>query len=556
MKKPTILIFLLPISILTYNLFAATSLSAQSTIIPQVTTQNGDIKGVDDSGVFIFRGIPFAQPPVGNLRWKPPQSVQKWKGVKEATSFGPRCMQRPVFGDMNFRSDGMSEDCLYLNVWTPSLKRVDKLPVLVYFYGGGLIAGYFSDALYDVENIALIIGIVSITVNYRLTVFGFMSHPELSIESPHKASGNYGLLDQTAALQWVKENITAFGGDPSNITIVGESAGSMSVSAQMASPLSRDLIAGAVGESGSILGTLPAVTLKEGEESGMKFQEMTSAASLKELREMSADKLLEVTAQEEAPRFSATVDGYFFPKSPIEIYRSGEQAEVPLFYGWNSEEMTYQFLFRDKAPTPSNYVEIVDQLYENHADKILELYPGKTRQQVITSATALAGDRFIAFSTWKWGEIHSKTSSSSIYRYYYARPRPPMTSKYKGTTAGLAGGVQNSRENNSDSESESADPKGAVHSAEIEYIMGNLPSNKVYAWTPEDYQVSYTFQNYLANFVKTKDPNGLGVPKWKPLNNKKNPGVMHINVTTQFKPIKHSERERYEFLDMLAYQRK
>ena len=215
-----------------------------------VRVTGGSVQGfVAGSGVRTFRGIPFGAPPVGEGRWQPPRPVARWQGVRDATRFGPRCMQLPVFGDMVFRSSGMGEDCLYLNVWTPAHSAKERLPVLVYFYGGGFIAGDGSELRYDGESLAGH-GIVVVTVNYRLGVFGFLAHPELTRESPHHASGNYGLLDQTAALRWVHDNIAAFGGDRGRVTIAGESAGSMSVSAQMASPLARGLIAGAIGESG------------------------------------------------------------------------------------------------------------------------------------------------------------------------------------------------------------------------------------------------------------------------------------------------------------------
>jgi para-nitrobenzyl esterase len=239
--------------------------------VNRVKTANGVVEGVvEKSGIRSFKGIPFAAPPVGNLRWKEPQAVKNWTGVRKADKFGPRAMQRPIFGDMNFRSDGVSEDCLYLNVWTPAKTATERLPVLVYFYGGGFVAGDGSEPRYDGENMAGK-GIVAITVNYRLGLFGFLAHPELTRESPHKASGNYGLMDQRAALQWVQQNIAAFGGDPKKVTIAGESAGSYSVSAQMASPQARNLIAGAIGESGSLLALQPTMPLAQGEEAGMKF---------------------------------------------------------------------------------------------------------------------------------------------------------------------------------------------------------------------------------------------------------------------------------------------
>src|SRR6476659_3030209 len=257
----------------------------------QVKTANGTLEGtLEKTGIRSFKGIPFAAPPVGDLRWKEPQPVQNWEGVRPAKAFGPRCMQAPVFGDMGFRANGMSEDCLYLNVWTPAKSGKERLPVLVYFYGGGFVAGDGSEPRYDGESMAQK-GIVAVTVNYRLGVFGFMAHPELTAESPHHASGNYALLDQNAALRWVQNNIAAFGGDPKKVTIAGESAGSIAVSALMASPLSKGLIAGAIGESGALIApTLPPVPLAEAEAGGLKFATANNWSTLVELRATKAQE--------------------------------------------------------------------------------------------------------------------------------------------------------------------------------------------------------------------------------------------------------------------------
>ena len=304
-----------PSSLLVLAVMCATALAGSSFAQDRVKTANGVVEGAaeksaSDKGTAVrtFKGIPFAAPPVGDLRWQAPQPVKDWDGVRKADQFGPRCMQRPIFGDMGFRSNGMSEDCLYLNVWTPAKSARERLPVLVYFYGGGFVAGDGSEARYQGESMARK-GIVALTVNYRLGVFGFLAHPELTKESPHHASGNYGLLDQNAALRWVQQNIAAFGGDPKRVTIAGESAGSTSVSAQMASPLSKDLIAGAIGESGSIISTLSAVPLAEGEQSGIKFAASVGGNSLAELRAMPAEKLLEATGRPGTPFPSPTVDG-------------------------------------------------------------------------------------------------------------------------------------------------------------------------------------------------------------------------------------------------------
>ncbi len=528
--------------------FQAGAQSKKEAAANQVKLANGTLEGVTEaSGIRSFKGIPYAQAPVGDLRWKEPQPAQNWQGTRKADKFGPRAMQRPIFGDMNFRSNGVSEDCLYLNVWTPAKSPKEHLPVLVYFYGGGFVAGDGSEPRYDGESMAQQ-GIVTLTVNYRLGVFGFMAHPELTKESPHHASSNYGYLDQSAALRWVQQNIAAFGGDPKKVTIAGESAGSVSVSAQMASPLSKNLMAGAIGESGSLLGTLPPVSLAVAEQEGVKFAEMVGAKSLAELRAMPAEQILEATAKPGTPRFSSTIDGYFFPKPPVAIFAAGEQAHVPLLVGWNSQESGYQGILGKESPTVAAYTQAVQKRYGERADQVLKVYAATTDQAVEQVATDLASDQFIGYSTWKWSDLQGKTGGNKpVYRYLYSRPRPEMTPEMGNATAGLAGGVVK----NSDPAAPKAPPaKGAVHSAEIEYALGNLAGNKVYAWTPDDYKVSKVMQAYFANFIKTGNPNGPGLPTWSAANSGTDVEVMHIDVNTRQEPEKN--RQRYLFLDQPA----
>jgi len=513
----------------------------------RVKTANGTLEGVTDksSGMRSFKGIPFGEPPAGDWRWKPPQPVKNWQGVRQADKFGPRCMQRPIFGDMGFRSNGMSEDCLYLNVWTPAKSGNEKLPVLVYFFGGGFVAGDGSEGRYDGESMARK-GIVAITVNYRLGVFGFFSHPELTKESPNHASGNYGLFDQHAALKWVQQNIAAFGGDPKRVTIAGESAGSIAVSAQMASPLSKNLMAGAIGESGSILGALSAVPLAEGEQMGVKFAAtlgQDDAPSLAALRAMTAEQLLAATAKPGQPWFTPTVDGDFFPKSPFDIYAAGEQARVPLLAGVNSAEMGYFAVLNREQPTVENYRKALERLYPGKGDEVLKLYPASNETEVMAAAQELASDRFISYSTWKWVDVATKTGGKPTYYYLYARPRPAMRAEMGDAQPGLAGGVVRGQQ-------AAANPRppsrGAVHSAEIEYAMGNLDLNKVYAWTPDDYKVSQVMQEYFANFIKTGNPNGKGLPNWPKFGEGQR---IVIDVHTRAEADKG--RARYEFLDQL-----
>lgn len=532
-------------------LVCALALGACSTSAPPVPTASsppsatvettaGPIEGmVEDDGLRVFRGVPFAAPPVGDLRWAPPQPPEPWTEVREATAFGAKCVQANVFGDMAPRAEGMSEDCLTLNVWTPAASASEALPVLVYFYGGGFVAGDASEPRYDGAAIARE-GTVVVVPNYRLGVFGFLAHPELSEASGYGASGNYGLMDQTAALAWVRDNVAAFGGDPDQVTIAGESAGSISVSAQMVAPAARGLFHRAIGESGSALGALPPVPLADAEAAGVRFAGAVGAASLADLRAVSAEDLLDAASQ--MAWFSATLDGRVYPEPPVETYAAGRQAQVPLLLGWNSEEMSWRALFGGREPTPEAYAEIVRFLYPDDADEVLALYPGETEEQVIASATDLAGDRFIGLSTWTWYDLHRQTGGAPVYRYYYAHPRPPLKG---GGASGLAGGVVEGAE---------APPPatGAVHSAEIEYALGNLDTHPVYAWTADDYAVSETMMGYFVRFIHTGDPNGPGLPEWPAASAA--PGstsaVMVIDVESGAIPAPH--RARYELLDRLA----
>ncbi|MBM3758742.1 MAG: carboxylesterase family protein [Acidobacteria bacterium] len=505
----------------------------------RVDTPLGPLEGELNSGVRIFRGVPYAQPPVGELRFAPPAPATKWAGVRQAKQFGNQCMQLPLFGDMNFRSSGMSEDCLFLNIWAPTSAKNQKLPVLVYFFGGGFQAGDGSEPRYDGEAMARK-GIVSVTINYRLGIFGFLAHPGITAASQQKASGNWGLLDQSAALHWVKANIGSFGGDPNHIVIAGESAGSSSSSAQMASPLSRDLIYAAIGESGSTLSANSRTTLAQAEAIGEKFAACLNLNSIADLRAIPAKQLLEAVGKPGAPRFNVITDGYFFPEPPAKIFADGKQAHVPLLAGWNSEEQNVRSIMGRDPHTVANFKANVEKLYKEQADEILKAYPVNKDEDVEAVATQLAGDRFTGLSTWRWIENAAKTGGKPVYRYYYTRPRPKRTPAFANATPGLAGGIIRS------DAPPPPRPKGAVHSAEIEYALGNLATNKVYAWEPADFETSKQMLEYFANFIKTGNPNGKGLPKWPEV---KTGHFMQIDA----KPVtqKDTTRARYELLDRL-----
>ena len=491
-------------------------------------------------GVRSFKGIPFAQPPVGELRWREPQPVKNWSGVRNADQFGPRCMQRTGPGaDYWFRSNGMSEDCLYLNVWTSAKSDREKLPVLVYVFGGGFQNGDGSEPRYDGESMARR-GIVAVTMNYRTNIFGFFVHPELTKESPHHAAGNYGLLDQVAALQWVHKNIAAFGGDPNRVTVAGESAGSISVSGLMASPLSKGLMAGAIGESGAMTSSLPAEPLAALEQNGVKFADAAGAGNLAALRAMTAEQIQSAVAKAQRIRFDTALDGYFLTKPVTTTFELGEQAKIPLLAGSNTEEGSVRSVLGGGEPTPETLAAAIKRFYGDKADAVLKAYSAATSDEVFEAAMHLASARFVGFSTWQWSELHMKTGGKPVYRYLYARPRPrylgipgePPPSAGRGGRGG---------------EARPAGPRGASHSAEIQYAMGNLDLDKRYVWEPADYEVSKTMQAFFVNFVKTGNPNGPDVPEWPAYRADGGYQRMRIDVQSHAEPEAH--RDRYVALE-------
>jgi para-nitrobenzyl esterase len=496
----------------------------------QVKMDKGVVEGSLGAGskIRIFKGIPFAAPPVGPLRWKAPQPAPAWTGARQAREFGPRCMQGRVFDDMVFRDRGPSEDCLYLNVWTPASSQAAKLPVMVWIYGGGFAAGAASEPRQDGEQLAKK-GVVVVSFNYRLGVFGFFAHPELAKESGHASSGNYGLLDQVVALQWVRDNIAVFGGDPGSVTIFGESAGSFSVSALMASPLSQGLFRSAIGESGAFFGnTLALKPRTETEQADVKFAESLGAHSLEELRAKPADELLEAALKQQLLRFAPNIDGYFLPDSAASIYVAGKQSHIPLLAGWNADEGSFQSFFGKTEPSAQNFAERARATFESKADEVLKLYPAANDDQAKRSAQDLASDQFIAYSTWKWIELQATVAKTPIYRYEFDLA-PPVPVKADATDG-------------------SSISPGAYHSAEIEFVFEALPSKKL-PWRPEDTKLSDLMSSYWTNFAKTGDPNGPGLPKWPLYSPADGYSVMHLSSDSHATPDQH--RARYRLFDSL-----
>ncbi|WP_158943894.1 carboxylesterase/lipase family protein [Granulicella sp. S190] len=492
----------------------------------RVKTDKGKVQGAltTDQKVIAFKGIPFAAPPIGGLRWQSPQPAAKWSGTRSAKDFGPHCIQSSGYDDMTFHDPGPSEDCLTLNVWTPANARPGTLPVMVWIYGGGYRAGSTSENRQDGQFLAHR-NVIVVSMNYRLGIFGFFVHPELTAESPHHASGNYGLLDQAAAIAWVKQNIKAFGGDPNNITIFGESAGSFSVSSQMASPLTKDLISKAIGESGGAFRGLGYQTREARETTDSQFaQSAYGTTSLAALRKLSVDDILKgATAKSDPPppHFEPDVDGYFLPDSVPNIFAAGKQAHIPLLAGWNADEDRGTVIFAHTKPTAASFTSLAKLEFGPDAEKFLSVYPATTDEEAQRSAGDYAGARFITFSTWRWLEAHVDTGKSPVYRYSLDLGSPG--DKYHAAAL------------------------GAFHSDDIEYVFSTLDSRNVAVWRPEDRKLSDQIGAYWTNFARTGDPNGPGLPVWPTYNAPGNWQVMHLDANSQARPDDH--RDRFLFLN-------
>ena len=501
------------LAIASLALFSACNQKQAEDVTLQVKTQYGVLEGFEENGVKKFLGVPFAQAPVGELRWKAPQPVVAWEGVREAKQFGNDPMQPDIFGDMAFRGPSRSEDCLYLNIWTTAKTTADALPVLIYFNGGGLMAGSGSEPRYDGSSIAKE-GVIGVTANYREGIFGFFAHPELTAASDYKGSGNFGFLDQVAAIKWVKDNIEAFGGDPNRITIVGESAGSFSVSLLMCSPLSKNLIAGAMLSSGAEVLPYQPSTQADADAAGAALLKDAGIASLADAKAMNADSLQAMLP----PKGMASVvlDGYFMTESADAVFEKGQQAKGPLLAGWNSLEGHPSQALAGQAPTLQNYKKAMQAQFGYMTDEIFNAYGITTDEDVLSQkGLDLASDLFTGFPTWKVCDYHARTSGQPVYRYHYMHPRPQVSAKMGDKTGALAGGVrEKTAEEKKAAAQQPAIAPGAVHSADIEYAMGTLDTNEYYDWQKEDYDISKLFLSYYANFCKTGNPNGEGLPKW------------------------------------------
>lgn len=459
-----------------------------------VATEYGLVQGAAENGLTVYRGIPFAAPPVGELRWQAPQPAAKWDGVRPAVTFAPDPYQNEGKG-------GVSEDCLYLNIWSPAKSAGDHLPVLVWIYGGGFSFGSTATPVHDGQHLARK-GVILVSLNYRVGPLGFLAHPELSAESPHKVSGNYGLLDQIAGLRWVKNNIAAFGGDPAKVTIFGESAGGISVSMLCASPEARGLFRGAISQSGGNFGparptTYPGEnmhTLAEAEQAGVAYATKAGASSLAELRKLAPDKL---PAGWGSGAAWPIVDGWVIPGDQYPLYQSSKYNDVAVLVGYNSDEgLSFA---RDK--TPADYIASTRLRYGPFADKLLAAYPAGT-DRVPKSARDLTRDAAFGWHTWSWARLQSRTGKSNVFLYYF--------DQHADHPAG----------------SPEAD-HGTPHGVDVPYVFQTLDRNDA-KLTPADFAVSETLATYWTNFARNEDPNGGGLPAW-PRFTEATPKVMHFH---------------------------
>jgi para-nitrobenzyl esterase len=480
-----------------------------------VKTAEGNARGktINDGRVKAYLGLPYAAAPVGNLRWKAPQPPLAWQGERDATRFGAHCIQPSIFADIVFQDSGPSEDCLYLNVYAPAdAKATSKLPVMFWIHGGGYAAGASSEPRHNGDFLPTK-GVVLVTINYRLGVFGFLATSEMAKEA-HGAAGNYGLLDMVAALQWVKANIRNFGGDPNNVTIFGESAGSFAVSTLMASPLARGLFHKAIGESGAAFAGTPATGSLEAE---MKLDDEWTASlgvhSLAELRALPAEKILAATRDRLINGYPPYLDGKLLTEPVEATYAAGRQARVPLLAGWNRDE----YIGLAKGMTVEKWKAYAAERFKERAEEFLKLYPGSTDEQAARSATDYGSDAFIVFGTWKWIEAHRISGNSPVYRYHLELPALP--SKFH--------------------------PDAAVfHSDDIEYIFGTLDTRPGQTIRPEDRKLSEQMMSYWTNFARTGDPNGPDLPAWPRYD--KDDSLIHLDSTITSGP--DTLRPRYEFL--------
>ena len=476
--------------------------------IQTVHVTGGEVQGVVKDGVASFKGIPFAAPPVGELRWKAPQPLKPWSGVRKADAFGPAPMQNRVVSMLIGGWSPVSEDCLYLNVWTPATNTDAKLPVMVWIYGGGFMIGMTSQSLYDGTMLAQK-GVVLVSVAYRLGPFGFLAHPELSRESG-KGSGCYGLQDQAAGLRWVRDNIARFGGDPSRVTTFGESAGGMSVSMLTVVPAAKGLFHGVIAESGSAMGPGGGrFSLSLAEETGRKFLSELGVADLKSARALSADEIQKAISGLSLGQFRPVADGDFLPGEPYALFEAGRFNDTPILVGFNSDEGAW---FVGPARTAEAFEKQVREIFGPGAESILKTYPHSTPVEINRSSREILRDAFMGWPTCAWAKLQCAKGHHPVFVYYFDHRNP-------------------------------SSPEGAIHAAELAYVFRNLTA---FAGAPspphaEDVELSDLMSSYWVNFARAGDPNGPGLPAW-PAFDEKEMKTMIFEQTPAVRPLPNLEK--------------
>ncbi len=469
-----------------------------------VVTESGQIESSQTAAIQSYKGIPYAAPPVGPLRWRPPQPAAQWRGVRKATSYSPACPQLGSY-PADAPQEPTSEDCLTLNIWAPAAKKIGKLPVMVWIHGGGLMNGSGSVPQYAGDRLAAR-GVVVVTINYRLGALGFLAHPGLNKESRHGGSGNYGLLDQIAALKWVNRNVAAFGGDPDRVTIFGQSSGSFSASMLVASPLAKGLFQRVIGQSGAVFEPVeldPYFTREGAAEAGAHFAKKAGARTLADLRRMPVESLLKTRFH---PQFN--IDGHVLPKSPHDAYVSGTHNEVDLLIGTNADEGRY--FFNTATVTTQNFGAVLGRTYPSLLLWAVGATPGKTNADARQAAVAFDTDMRFRWSMWAWAR-HALTSGNSR-TYFYRFARQPAYRKghpYFGLRA--------------------------THGVELPYVFGNLDASAA-NWSSGDQELASTIQQYWTNFAKTGDPNGAGLSRW-PMFDSEQGKVMNLDQPARITPL-------------------
>ncbi len=482
-----------------------------------IQTANGKVEGYAKENVRIFKSIPFAAPPVGEFRWKAPQPVQNWTGVKKCTEFSASPIQNKPqpfscwTEEFIAKPEPLSEDCLYLNVWTTAKSAKEKQPVIVWIYGGGLNSGSANCDIYDGEEMAKK-GVVFVSINYRVGVMGFMAHPELSKESGYNSSGNYGFLDQIAALKWVQRNIAAFGGDPNNVTIAGQSAGAFSVNAMIASPLAKGLFHKAIPQSGGLLSNRFSQNLAESEQQGLKFMEKINCTSIAELRKKSANELQQASNLQGFGRFGTTMDGYVLPTNIFEHFKKGLHNQVPIMTGWVTGDGG---LMGVPKTTLDEYKKEAQTKYGAKVDEFLKIFPASTDEEAKEAKLKQGLFGFAGMPS----HLLAIYTNKPAYLYQFSHV-PPDKANFPNY--------------------------GAFHTSEVPYALHTLHTWKR-DWQQLDKELENTMASYWVNFAKTGNPNGVGLPTWQTYD-KQTGNILEFGDKTALKAGLF--KKEFDFLEM------